>query len=308
MARKGSRTTTRDDSTAPRSTPREARLFLVGLVAIGLLAVLLRFGAALESADAPYHRHLVLDAATYHSIALEGDPAGPFWQPPGYPWTLRSVYRVLGQASPLAVRILQGLLGALACVLIALAGRRLAGWRAGLGAGAAMALTGTLVYFDNELLPASLGVLVVSAWIFLLGVENSARAWKVARLPLAGLVVGIGGVLLPTLAFPAALVLLWLARREGLRAALVFAIACLVPILPVTLRNYAHEPALVPVSWNGGINFYIGNNADYPDTVAIRPGIDWNGLVAEPLCEGRAPLRADESSYFYAKGLDYARS
>jgi tetratricopeptide (TPR) repeat protein len=286
---------------------RRSWAWRAGLLAIVLLALGLRWAAVSESADDPYHAHLALDAATYHRIAVLGDPPAPYWQPPLYPWFLRGVYLLAGEPTPLLVRGLQGVFGAIGCVLLALLGRRLAGPWAGLAAGAAMAVTGTLIHFDGELLPASLGVLLVLVLMLLL-VEPPGRTlprpgWRSAG---AGLVLGIAGLLLPTLGFVGLLLVGWLLVRRRWRDALVLTALAAAVIAPVSVRNALREPGLIPVSWNGGINFWIGNNDDFPATMAIRPGLRWTELVQRPRCLGAAETRAAESSWFYRAGIDYA--
>lgn len=295
-----------DHATTPE--PRAGtRLWAWGLLVIFVLALAVRVAAVHEARDEPYHVYLALDAATYHRIALQGDPAEPFWQPPLYPWAMRAIYAAFGTTSPIAVRIVQCLLGALACVGIAVLARRFAGAKAALAAGIAAALYGTLVYFDGEVLPASLGVALVVA--LLLVVTAAPRAGSLgarARWPITGALLGAGALLLPTLVFPAALLAIWIWRREGLRAVLVITIVAALPIAAVAARNARYEPTLVPVSWNGGLNFYLGNNPAFPETVGIRPGIAWGEIVSRAFCESGVTRRADESAWYYREGLRYA--
>jgi tetratricopeptide (TPR) repeat protein len=53
----------------------------------------------------------------------------------------------------------------------------------------------------------------------------------------------------------------------------------MLTILPVTLRNQVQGGEWVLVSANGGINFYLGNNADAERTSLMRPGLEWEDLV-----------------------------
>lgn len=279
------------------------------LLGVFVLALALRLAVVFEASDSPYHQHLVLDSSTYHGIAVDGDPGEPFWQPPLYPWMLRAVYTVVGQPAPMAVRVVQAFAGAATALLAMLLVARWRGGWAPAGAGIAVALTGSLIYFDAELLPASPAALLVTGWLLILASPGRPGGWWARCRPVvAGLVLGVGGVLLPTLAIPAVLVLAWLLRREGLKQVVIVAVAAAIPILPVTVRNYAYEPDLVPVSWNGGVNFWIGNNHTFPDSVGIRPGIRWSQLVSQPRCEGGAETRAAESAWFYRQSLSYIAS
>jgi thioredoxin-like negative regulator of GroEL len=287
-------------------SPRWWRLAILGVF---LLALAVRLAIVFEAADAPYHRFLALDAATYHRIALTGDPAEPFWQPPLYPWFLRGLYALAGGPSPLLARLVQALAGALTAVLTALVARRFAGpgWSA--GAGAAVALYAPLATLDAELLPASLATFLVTAFVLQLLAPGApgSRARRL-RLPLAGALLGAAGILLPPLGLAAALALAWLARREGWRPALLVGLIALLPAAGVTLRNRSYERALVPVSWNGGTNLWIGNNPDYPETVGIRPGVRWTRLMEAPRCEAGAATRAAEAAWFSARARAFALS
>jgi len=290
------------DERTDRGVARRRRLLL--LAALFVLALVVRLAAIAEAADSPYHRHLVLDAATYQRIAVRGDPREPFWQPPLYPWFLRGVYRVAGGPSPVTARVVQAFLGALAAVLAVLLAARFTSRRWALVAGLAVALWGPLVYFDGEILPASLATFLL---LLLVLVVTGPQRW--GRLPaavpplVAGLLLGVGGVLLPSLALPGGLLLLWGWRAHGWRWALVFGVAAWLPILPVAARNARFDEGRVLVSWNGGVNFYIGNHRDYPETVGIRPGIRWGHLVEQPRCRGGARTRADEDAWFWRAGL-----
>ncbi len=280
------------------------RRWRVLLLALFLLALALRGISILEAADSPYHRHLVLDAATYHRIAVRGDPREPFWQPPLYPWFLRAVYRLAGGPAPAAARGVQAALGALSAVLAALLAARFVSRRWALLAGLLVALWGPLVYFDGEILPASLAAFLLLALTLLVSAPGRWGRLPAAIPPLvSGLLLGIGGVLLPSLALAGGLLLLWGWRTRGWRWALVFAAAAWLPILPVAARNARFDEGRVLVSWNGGVNFYIGNHRDYPETIGIRPGIRWGHLVEQPRCRGGARTRAEEDAWFWRAGL-----
>lgn len=273
------------------------------LLAVFVLALALRLVVAFEVSGFAYHQHLVLDAATYHRIALAGDPHEPYWQPPLYPWFLRAVYALAGPA-PGVVRVVQGVAGALVAVGVVLLARRFVsrGWA--VGAGVATALLAPLIVADVELLPGSLAALFVTWWT--LGVLERSGPWARVRTPVLGLGLGVAGLLVPTLALAGGLALLWLVRRAGWRPALAIGALALVPVAAVTVRNLQYQPGLVPVSFNGGINLWIGNNAGYPGTVGIRPGLAWSRLVQRPQCEGGAVTRAEESAWFGAEVRAFA--
>lgn len=295
-------------STAPAPQP-VGQLGSIRLLALVVVALLVRLAVSWESGQSDYHRQLVLDAATYHRIAVEGDPRGPFWQPPLYPWFLRAIYSLVGEPNAPAVRVVQAGLGTITCVLLASLVARRAGRGAGLAAGWGLALYGPAVYFDQELLAASPAAFLTTLllWVFDRPDQATPRQ-RVLRVVGTGVVLGAMALLLPSFFVAAALLLLSWWRREGWRGPVLTGVIASLFVIPVSIRNYAAEPDLVAVSYNGGVNLYLGNNPNYPETVAIRPGIEWGHLVEKPRCEGGATTAAGESRWFRQQVLRHALS
>ncbi len=269
--------------------------FVLLLAALVVVALGLRVAVVLEGADSAYHEHLVLDSATYHKIATEGDPRDPYWQPPLYPWMLRAVYALTGP-SPLAARLVQAAVGAVGVLLLVLLVRIWARDRWALIAGLAAALYGPLIYFDAELLPSSIATTLLLAYLLAIARPWSKLSWL--RAPAAGTLLGALGLLLPSMGLMALASLAWLWRREGWRPVAAIALIAALPVLGVAARNAQREPELVLVSWNAGANLWIGNSQGYPETVGIRPGTRWSQLLSRPRCEAGARTRAAESSWF----------
>jgi len=253
-------------------------------------------------AQSPYFDHPVVDAATYTEIGLSiaqghGYPQSVFWHPPGYPYFLGVIWSIAGD-SFLPVYLAQALLGALNVVLIAWMGARHFGRAVGLGSGVAASLYATLIYFDAELLAPTLAIfaLLVTVVLAMLAKESGRRALWFAAGAMAGLastVVATSLVIFPIVAA--------LARRRAHFVVLGTALA----LAPVTLRNLVRGHELVLISSNGGINFWIGNNPKYEETVNIRPDLQWTRLVNEP---SRAGMHGDGASsrYFVRKVLAWA--
>ena len=76
-------------------------------------------------------------------------------------------------------------------------------------------------------------------------------------------------------------------------------------IAPVTLRNYYVGGDWVLISYNAGLNFYIGNNAQYDETVAIQPGPAWLELTARPRVEAGVIQPSAQSDFFFAEAWDF---
>jgi hypothetical protein len=102
------------------------------------------------------------------------------------------------------------------------------------------------------------------------------RPFPARRAFIAGLVLGLSLLARPTVAVVWAAWGIYLLRRSAERATrlryflLASASAALV-LAPWTVRNVRVQHRLVPISTNGGFNFYMGNN---PDTGGRIPPLD----------------------------------
>ena len=279
------------------------------------LALALRVAYIFEADASPLFEHPAVDAKTYthHAQRLAagnwlGIGEGPFWQPPLYPYFLGAVKVLFPESFFYAVRFVQALLGALVCAMSWWIGRTLFNPAVGLLAGIGAALCGPLIFFDGELLPASLAAFVdLLAIVVLLRVWRRPSRWGFLG---AGAAFGVGALAVPTvLTFAVAvpIVLLWRApRRQGLIWAGAFALGVVLAIAPVAWRNWAIGGDGVGISYNAGINLYIGNNPDYAETVAIRPGWEWDELVTQPARAGIERPSA-KSAYFAERAWDYIK-
>jgi 4-amino-4-deoxy-L-arabinose transferase-like glycosyltransferase len=199
-------------------------------------------------------------------------------------------------------RVIQAFLGALTVLLtyLLIAGAR--GPRAGSMAAALLAIYGPVLHFEGELLPPTLLLALLSGSVLLLARADAARRAIVPLLG-AGLLLGLAAAARPTMLLVAALAAVWWwAGRRG-RAVMAGAfLAAVLPLLPFALANRSVGGEAVLVSWNGGINFYLGNGANSDSLTAIQPGHAWDALQVEPLRAG-VRTRRGESSYWTKRAL-----
>jgi hypothetical protein len=183
----------------------------------------------------------------------------------------------------------------------------------GVAAALLATLFGPAVYFDGELVSASLelALAALALWLLVEGEKRRSAAWLAA----AGLALAAGAVTRPTVipfAILAAVWLLW--RCASPRAVGLFAAAVISLPAAATVRNavVAHDPVFI--ASQGGINFYIGNHARADGTTPNVPGLG-SGVTATyeaPVLEasrlaGR-PLRASEASAFwFSQGFQFWR-
>jgi len=92
---------------------------------------------------------------------------------------------------------------------------------------------------------------------------------------------------------------------EGWRRAASLVFGMLMVVAPVTIRNYAVSGDLIPITSNGGLNFYIGNGEIATGGYAKPEGLD---IVDDPGGEsiaesalGRDLTPSEVSSYWYSR-------
>ncbi|NKB70339.1 MAG: tetratricopeptide repeat protein [Candidatus Latescibacteria bacterium] len=291
---------------------RRAPYLIVGLALLVRLVYLLQIDAS------PLFAFPVVDARTYTEQAQRlaagqwlGRGEGPFWQPPLYPYLLGLVKVLAPESFFYAARLLQMILGTATCLLTYRLGSHLFSPTIGLAAGLAGALYGPLLFFDGELLPATLGTFLILAGLNLLWRALQGNA--PGRFLSAGLVLGLAALALPTVlpfAGAAVLYIAWTQHQRSsawpaaLKSAAAFLLGLTLAIAPVTWRNGAIGGDAALISTNAGVNFYLGNNPHYPQTLAVRPGWEWDEIVHMPDRAGltQASLK---SRYFFALSWDY---
>ena len=277
--------------------------------ALLLAALALRLGYLWEHRASPFFDAPVVDAQTFLNQALASGPFWggnePYWQPPLYIYLLMFVCWLLPASYFVGIRLVHVGLGVLSCLLVYALARHAFGEQVGRIAGVMAALCGSLLYFEGELLAVP-----VEVFLNLLLLYSLLLAWKRDRgrgWVLAGFIAGLAALTRPTiLLFITAFCAwtLWHRRTSAYRPLLSFVIPIALVILPITYRNWTIEPDLVFISSNAGINFYIGNNADYERTVSLRPGMQWEAMIAEA-ANSEHETAAAQSAFFFSKALHY---
>ena len=186
---------------------------------IASLAFALRFAYLLEARAMPLFHASISDARSYWDWSdriAGGDWLGDavFYQAPLYPYFLALVKLAVG-ADLGSVRLVQIALGSLACGVLFLAGREFVSRRAGIAAGALLALYPPAIFLDALIQKANLSLLWMALLLWALArAQKTAGAW---RLGACGALLG----------------LLMLTREETLLLAPVLALWILVGLRTV---------------------------------------------------------------------------
>lgn len=284
-----------------------------------LAAVLVRVLFLVTTWDSPFFLEPVIDAKEFHDEAVaissgEGLPARPYDRPPLFSFFVALVYAVAGPTMR-NVFPLHALLGIATTALCAHAARRLFGARVAIVAGLLMALARLPMVMEGQLLGETLQTflltLALTCWVEALhrAREGSthrggtARSGRESALVVAGAVAGaLAVVTRPAsllVVIPSLCVVWWMARRAARSrdprvhgwpprpaAAVAGVLIVATAVGAVTIRNRVAGGEWVAVSYNGGINFFIGNGAKHDELMDVRPGLEWERLARTPRALG----------------------
>ncbi len=265
------------------------------------------------------------DAEDYHACALgllEGrgmmqEEGYRAYRPPLYPLFLAGVYRLVGVDVRAAYRA-QAILGAISCGLLALLALwlfkplRLPGpaWWPALACGLGLALFDIHIFMVGVLMSETLFVFLLLGWLLALVEARTRGRWL--SIVAAGLLHGLMALCRPLAVayIPVSLFFLWNCReRSGSEASerganaglwrvlpfVLYLAVVVVTIAPWTVRNALVLGRFVPISTNGGVNFYIGHHPGYSY---------WSTGDKEGIRQATELNEVDESARFFHLGWE----
>ncbi len=281
------------------------------------VALALRLVFVAQWHQTPLSAFPLLDANAYHQWAIKiarGDifHDNAFYQSPLYPYLLGTLYALFGENAVLG-SIVNAIFNALTCSLLSLVAYRCFGLSASVFTGFFASFYRPYVFFSAPLLKESLGLFLLA--VFMLLTLQTLQRGKLKSFFLVGLTLGLatlvrGNVLLLGAAF---LIFAYQGfSKNALQKYGVFLVGIFLAIAPATLHNAVVSKDFVPITYNGGFNFYIGNSPFSIGEATYPPGISTDPLTGEEgdtkaLAEkalGR-PLKPSEiSDYWFRMGLD----
>jgi tetratricopeptide (TPR) repeat protein len=248
-------------------------------------------------------------------IAVDGFWTSPeqtaYFRLPLYAWFLAGLFALPGP-DLLAARLPQALLGAAAAPLLAhLAGRH-GGRAAGIATGILTAVSWPLLLFGRELLIASL---VVPLGALILLVLERARVGGFGRWLVVGLSVGVATLaranFLACVLLALALAIVQGLRRRDARGPLALTLGTLLVLAPIAVRNHRASGDWIPLTYQGGLNLWIGNNPQADGMSASLPGFtSWRNEDVEALLSreyGRPLSPGEQDAHFRRLALDFFR-
>ncbi len=298
-----------------RETRAYACVFLLALAARGFYLWQIR--------HAPVFPLLLGDVSSYDAWARQiagGDwiGKGVFYQAPLYPHFLGLVYALVGR-SLLVVRLIQIVIGAGSCALLAQAGQRFFSRTVGVLAGVILALHPTALFFDCSIEKSVLDLFFVCALLAILGGLLAGLRWP--WWAAAGIALGLLGLTRENALVFFPVILTWLFvhwRCERWTARLgcagMFVAGVAVVLLPVAFRNLMVGGEFHLTTAQFGPNFYVGNGKDatgfYKPLRWARGNAQFERADATTLAEqasGRNLTPSGVSHYWTTRALDEIR-
>lgn len=242
--------------------------------------------------------------------------SGPFFRAPLYAYFLGAIYAVFGP-SLTAAKIIQHLIGAISCAAIFLFTDRYFNRKTAIISGFISAFYWVFIYFEDELLLDSLLILfsIILIWFLFKAYEKP----NLKRFLVTGITLGLAAITRPNFLVMLPVIVIWVfyAFRLNIKAKIsrimILCVGCALMIFPVTVRNILIGDDTVLIASQGGINFYIGNNAYATGATAVMPefGPTWQYADCEYLAKletgrvGQEMKQSEVSSFYYKKALRF---
>ncbi len=257
---------------------------LIFLTALSIRIVYLNQASSVPTFEYPimdekYHVQLV------QQINSEsGYPDEPFYRAPLYPYFLAFLFKITDE-SFYWTRLVQLALGSFLALLVYVIALRLFNKRIATWSGFITALYPTLIYFEAALLIESIMPLLTLLLVWQL--YRCQQTLSAIDFLVAGILLGVAGLARPNILVLGPFLFIWIALivkpklgwKKALARYALIAIASILVILPVTIRNYTAGNDSVFIAWQGGFNFFLGNNRTASGWSAKVERIDmtWEG-------------------------------
>jgi 4-amino-4-deoxy-L-arabinose transferase-like glycosyltransferase len=253
-----------------------AALAAVGLgVALRLAWVL---GGDFETAsEATFYFEHARDLAAGRGYVNPVTGAPSAFLPPAYPFLLAVPFALFG-ASTTVAGIINALLAGLTTGMVFLLGREVRSPAAGVAGAWLFALFPSQVLYTSAVHSDHLASAATVA-VVLMAVRVASQKEGRGGTVVLGAAIGIGSLasaVMLLFLLPSALAVCRRLDRASLQRTAMLVGGTLIVLAPWAMRNALQFEALAPVSTNGGVNLWIGNNPDSgPGWMPWAPGEKW---------------------------------
>ena len=245
----------------------DRNVFLAILVVAFIIRMIYFIQLQLNNPTASLFIH---DSAHFNHLARQVIEQGPilersFYLSPLYVYFLALFYKI-GIERVFLIRFVQFLLGALACGLTFLIGKRFFSRCAAMGAAAIQSLYAPILFFEGNLLATSLVVFLSSLAFYLLIRASERGDFKLVILSGLSFALAICGRPNYLVVLPIPILFLILNKtataslKRRLQSIAFWMLGLCVPLALTTTHNYLADGSITLLTSHGGINFYIGNH------------------------------------------------
>ena len=301
------------------TNPAQARFQWLIPISLVLIALTIRIVYLNQLTAMPTFQHPIMDEQYHIELAQKiNSPQGygsePFFRAPLYPFFFAQIYK-LTHHSLYWSRFIQILLGSLLPLIVYVLGLRFFTRSIGMAAALIASIYPTFIYHDVTILITSMKTLLAALVVLqLYRTGNNLRRHDFA---LSGILLGLATLARPNFAILGLTLIIWIwivvVPRIGLKSALVrygIILGCIAGVTaPVTIRNFVASGDFVPVAWQGGFNFFLGNNRLANGWSATVPGLDytWDGGYRDAISiaetrSGKPLKRSEVSDFWYDQG------
>lgn len=304
----------------PAAPPSDLPVFF----AVCGFAFIVRLAYLFQIESFPLFYQLASDSRRYDDWARQiaaGDwlGRGVFYQAPLYPYFLGVLQAMLGHDLWL-IRVIQILLGAVACGFLYLAGKTFFSRNAGIAAALILSVYAPAIFFDGLIQKTVMDNFFMTLILAFLGMAAVRPHWT--KWLGIGMILGLLGLtrenaLILMLVIP---VWVWIQfRQHPLKLRLtwmaVFLAGVYLVLFPVGFRNLKMGGEFKWTTSQFGANFYIGNNPSangrYAPLKSGHADPDFERQDAADLAEqavGHSLLPGEVSAYWFRRALDYIRA
>ncbi|MDP8238455.1 MAG: tetratricopeptide repeat protein [Candidatus Hatepunaea meridiana] len=249
---------------------KKAINFSVLLIIVVFLTIILRVIYWLQACNEAWFISPGMDPAFYTNwaddiLSGKGGDYFPFPRAPLYPYILAAIRGIFG-TSWLFPRLLNLLADIFTVVVIFQLAHRISGKKAAIVAASLFSFTGASIYFSGEILMTSLAVAASAGFLY-----TFASCWQRPRFSmtiLSGFFLVFLSLLRPNALILLPFILIIIIHKAyksfpDLKNKIALPVSHLLTViillLPVIITNYQASGKLIPISTQGGVNFYIGN-------------------------------------------------
>jgi tetratricopeptide (TPR) repeat protein len=306
------------DERVPRSCVVQCAPWRPALAIFGL-ALAVRAAHLWQLWPSPYWSVLMGDALAYDNWAQRLAQGGwfgseVFYQAPLYPYALGLLYALVGR-NLMIVRLVQAIVGSLACAALCIAAGRWFGRRAGIASGVILACYGPALFFDSLLQKSVLDIFLLCVVLLLIALEEGRVS--IIRATLLGTALGCFALTRENALVFLPIILGWFIWRGHPWVPRVAAVlvGTLVVLAPVAVHNRMAGGAWVLTTSQLGPNLYIGNSETATGTyVALRRSRGNAAFEQHDAMElatravGRPLSAAEVSAYWSGRALEWIRT